>query len=1361
MEVDDDTSSVINSLDAVSTCLNEVQDLIDPEFKRKVQDFFTTKPSSTITAKDLPIFAKKSRILQDIRRYRVTIVEGTTGCGKTTQVPQFIIDDCFARDENFNVVVTQPRRIAAKSIAERVAFERGWTIGDLVGYQIGMDRTASENTRLLYCTTGVLLQKLITAKKFDNYTHIIIDEVHERDDETDLLLMVVKKFLWQHTSKVKVILMSATFDVDKFKQYFSLRIGQQVMSPASISIVQKTYDIILSYLEDLRELYSGRLGVKINDKFNMEDPYLDPDIMKIVPELLLRFEKIERQSNKKRGTVLIFLPGYDTIVELKKLLEQTMPVDRVWRIYPLHSSITLEEQSKIFDKTIVNERKVILATNIAESSITVPNCEYVIDFCLTKNLVLDPETNYPTLKLEWAAQANCTQRAGRTGRTQAGRVFRLVPKQFYESFPHASLPELLRTPLENSVLKVKRLEMGSPKELLGSCIDKPSIIDLKKAILRLKRVGALNVTKGDVYDPEDGDLTFLGELMAQLPLDVQIARFVVLGHVFDVLDDCIIIAACLSMQNFFTSAFDKKLESYKAKLAWADNTWSDPIALYNAYQLYQRFLDANIFRKDSDKAMSWCARNFIQYKRLKDVVVLVEELRKRVDNLNLRNEPRPNQEIDPIKNELILKVVIAGGFYPYYYEKVPLDPSIDYAKEINGKDYCSTIRLDNFPKDHGVVYANQLKEKLKPVSNNFELEFENTKAYVTFTGNDDPLKEAINNQVDTLGDRIVVSSHLPENNRKDMPLVDRQVKTEVYVAVKMGKISDRPIMLEKYPQHYIDQYLPMMKRIRDEKVERNRYLRRDKFKVILGDEFSEIIIPDVRMPSFSQKTVNLYVTEVIDPVNFWAQYSDALTKHNIMDLNEAIDNVQFQGNYSNPTKGDYLLADYSTDGGRTFFRAKVTRVDRPRRKFTLFFIDYGTEKVIDFDENYTCMKMHDRLPPVLFSIPALAIRCRLPGCKPADILNYHSDVIEEAKNYFKSLVNHNQNLIGNVYAVVEKVLLVNLYEENSSLSIADHLITKNYVQAIEESPSAKKDHSLRRSYVGPDEEMSSDALLDKESCYEVAPPKCPGYDDIKRIRGSTTEKIRIRGPFTPIQAKFTGITFQDSKEDVDIDQNSVNSICLDPDPANSTSRLLVAGHVSMSSNSGKVLCRNTTLMPNIKAFGIIMALVFSPKIELRCEGQMDLYTGAICGIGYNEKDKKSYDPDTDMELAFDVIITAEDIKKVNVTRMYLNTLLTDKEEFLMKAGAALKNCQDKAREFIINLLQSKRLTNKVETSRKVRRKWGQLPPELFYDPTKQETKKLQSKPILPYIQFIRSVDGKSWIERISTQLEALKHIIQG
>ncbi len=257
-----------------------------------------------------------------------------------------------------------------------------------------------------------------------------------------------------------------------------------------------------------------------------------------------------------RGSVLVFLPGLEEIHEMKSRLER-IPSHQTkqWKIYPLHSSVPLDKQNDIFHKPRGRERKIILATNIAESSITVPDVEYVIDFCLTKNLVCDMETHIPVLRMEWAAQSNCEQRAGRCGRVKEGRVYRLIQQNFYDTLHKFGYPELVRSPLELSILRVKMLNMGPPKELLALALDPPDLADIYKSVLQLKQCGAFAVKVTDnnrqFYEEEDGDITTLGVIMSHLPIDIRLGKLVVMGHVFNVLEDCIIIAACLSTQGFY------------------------------------------------------------------------------------------------------------------------------------------------------------------------------------------------------------------------------------------------------------------------------------------------------------------------------------------------------------------------------------------------------------------------------------------------------------------------------------------------------------------------------------------------------------------------------------------------------------------------------------------------------------------------------------------------------------------------------------------------------------------------------------------------------------------------------------------
>jgi len=262
-------------------------------------------------------------------------------------------------------------------------------------------------------------------------------------------------------------------------------------------------------------------------------------------------------------------------------------------VIPLHSSISGEQQYKVFLKPEIGKRKVglcpnsipcaspfhsncarihssilsfkvILATNIAESSITVPDIKYVIDFCLVKHMTYDQESNYTCLQTVWASKASLTQRKGRAGRVSAGRCYRLITRDFFRRYiPEYSVPEMLRTSLESSVLKAKQLGMGEPRAVLSHALEPPNLTDIERAILNLKEVGALAVMQDGVANPYDGNLTFVGVVLESLPLDVKVGKLLILGHAFGCLEECLVIAAALSNKSFFARPFKSEMKAYK------------------------------------------------------------------------------------------------------------------------------------------------------------------------------------------------------------------------------------------------------------------------------------------------------------------------------------------------------------------------------------------------------------------------------------------------------------------------------------------------------------------------------------------------------------------------------------------------------------------------------------------------------------------------------------------------------------------------------------------------------------------------------------------------------------------------------
>uniref|UniRef100_A0A8C1IR60 ATP-dependent RNA helicase TDRD9 n=1 Tax=Cyprinus carpio TaxID=7962 RepID=A0A8C1IR60_CYPCA len=496
----------------------------------------------------LPITKNRQELVSLIENNSVIIIRGATGSGKTTQLPQFILDHYAEKKTPCNLVVTQPRKIGATSIARWVARERKCTLGSMVGYQVGLEKMATEHTKLIYVTTGVLLQKLVSSKTLTEYSHIFIDEVHERTEELDFLLLVVRKLLRTNSRYVKVILMSATINCAEFAEYFGTPIRNQ-MNPAYVFEVEGApYAIEEFYLDELKTILP--LGINVDLTFPV-DPCITEEMYNVAVSLIQSFDEMEAKDQSRcseqtgsathpeRGSVLVFLPGLAEIQYMKEALAKL--VRKRLQVYPLHSTVTLEEQNGVFLVPVPGYRKIILSTNIAESSVTVPDVKYVIDFCLVRQLVCDKETNYRCLRITWASKTSCNQRRGRAGRVSKGFCYRLVSRHFWEhEIPDFTIPEMLRSPLASTLLKVKLLDMGDPRSVLSTALTPPNLNDIERTVLQLKQIGALSV-QSNSQRQFDGELTFLGRVLAHLPVDLQLGKLIVFGHVFGCLEECLII----------------------------------------------------------------------------------------------------------------------------------------------------------------------------------------------------------------------------------------------------------------------------------------------------------------------------------------------------------------------------------------------------------------------------------------------------------------------------------------------------------------------------------------------------------------------------------------------------------------------------------------------------------------------------------------------------------------------------------------------------------------------------------------------------------------------------------------------------
>ncbi|XP_060531487.1 putative ATP-dependent RNA helicase DHX57 [Cylas formicarius] len=615
--------------------------LTDPKFLRMMT-----------ARKSLPAWSLRHDVLNMIHKSQVVVVSGETGCGKSTQVPQFILDDWLQNytvdSGHIEIVCTQPRRISAIGVAERVADERAEKIGRTVGYQIRLESRISASTRLTFCTTGILLRRLESEPALSNITHVIVDEVHERSEESDFLLLVLKELLPVRPD-LKIVLMSATLNATVFSDYF----GEIPI----VNIPGRTFPVEQYFLEDILEtigyvledgseycrkikndseyieaiMASTELGAN-RPRENIRDENLtvqqtlaryegysaktcktlflmDPDkINNDLIETILMWIVVGKHDYPRKGTILIFLPG---IGEITSLYDQLVVHPEFGKrsgkyvILPLHSSLTSEEQAAIFRKPKEGQRKIVISTNLAETSVTIDDCVFVVDAGKMKEKHFDPNRNMESLETVWVTQANATQRKGRAGRVMSGVCFHLYTRhRFKYHFLPQPVPEIQRIPLEQLILNIRVLPNFYERDVtdvIDSLIEPPSMENVTSAIKRLQSVGA--------FDKQE-NLTPLGHHLAALPVDVRIGKLMLYGAIFGCVDAALTMAACLSYKNPFVTPFGKKEEANKKKMQFSAG-YSDQITVLMAYR---KFLTVN--RKSSAGARNFANENFLSYRTL-------------------------------------------------------------------------------------------------------------------------------------------------------------------------------------------------------------------------------------------------------------------------------------------------------------------------------------------------------------------------------------------------------------------------------------------------------------------------------------------------------------------------------------------------------------------------------------------------------------------------------------------------------------------------------------------------------------------------------------------------------------------------
>ncbi|KAL7306698.1 hypothetical protein TKK_0001370 [Trichogramma kaykai] len=1289
---------------------------------------------------NLPIMENKEDILNMVNSHMIGIIEGSTGCGKSTQVPQFFLDYCREHHLNCNIIVTQPRRIAALSIAKRVAKERKWPLGSIVGVQVGMFKLVSADTRLTYCTTGVLLNKLMQAKSLAEYTHIIIDEVHERDKDMDFLLLVIKKLIATNSRNIKLVLMSATFNVDKFSKYFAIATEKGLM-PAPITSVAKkrNYKVFIHYLCQIHVL--GAVP-----EVSFEKPEVSHHMMQFCIRLLKIFDEIDlndemddddNTDNRQRHTVLMFLPGIYEIEEMHGLLSSF--TDLKWDIVVLHSSITHEEQSKVFTPPPKGYRRVILSTNIAESSITISDVKYVIDFCLSKQLVTDQTTNFQSLELCWASKANCDQRSGRAGRVMDGRVYRLVPKEFFDALNPESEPEIRRAPLENLVLKSKIIDLGPPKAILALAIDPPDLSNITNTILLLKEVGGLLnkpyysnkldlVSKHHSYDPFDGILTDLGRIMEALPLDIHLAKLIALGHVFNVLRETIIMAASMAVRSIFSYPFQKRMQAYEHKIDWADGSTSDCLAFLNAYRVWQRHIIANHFKRKSQAERMWAARNFIQIKAMHECDYLIEDITLRLQKLGIKEtEGSEKVVIDDIKG-FILKIVIAGAFYPNYFVKITSDAehqNKEATRTLGGLDPSRTVYLRGWPLDQpGRLYAKEIQklfahafeEREEPVWKNALVEFDSSQRIYVMFPDDNQTKE---------------KKHFE---------IPGKVSSYVYKALKLRKLFDR--MSVKVPD-------PKTSKLIAEK----QYIPfKDSFTFYTKENYDNFvkILPKFlpKLPSLNTKTIQIRVIKDetnFKPSQFWAQYDNKEAKKDAQKIEE----------YLNSSKVSLEKFDVLPDVGSLVAAKKNDMYYRAVIEYYYKINNNDAARVFFIDKGFACPVAATELRAIknqnISNLPALAFECRLSGIEPSAKKDVNGDWCSEAQNLFALYMSDKFIIFGTVYSVVDSVVSLDIecVDGKEKIKLNKLLVENEYAQEREESYLSKYNHDLRESYQDFKPEQTKYLEFhqyDKKYLINVYPN--PPDEDI------CSHDIMLMGPYSPLEIHLASLSASATNKTVSIETISVNSILLDSDLESPYERLVVSSVINQSRDGSKLTLRDTTLMPLVPGLTALICLIFAPKIELRRNSKGSHYVGALCGLGADPKRGIALMPEHDIEVLFNTEFTIDDLQNINRLRHWMNMgiCVAQNEDEDLEEQAMM--CQHKVIQFIRTLTERNKTYQKSEKIANFD-KWNLYDKTLFMRPT---NKVMKEDSVYPLHSALMLDERDEDIDNLVDHIEELRYM---
>lgn len=583
---------------------------------------FTTKYFDILkTRRDLPVHAQREEFLKIFHSTQIMVFVGETGSGKTTQIPQFVLYDEMPHLTGKQVACTQPRRVAAMSVAARVADEMDVELGEEVGYNIRFENNSGSKTILKYMTDGMLLREAMEDHDLTRYSCIILDEAHERTLATDILMGLLKQVSVRRPD-LKIIIMSATLDAEKFQNYFN--------NAPLLAVPGRTHPVEIYYTPEFQR------------------DYLDAAIRTV----------LQIHATEGEGDILLFLTGEEEIEDACRKI--SLEGDELVReqncgplkVYPLYGSLPPHQQQKIFEPAPTNPnpngrpgRKVIISTNIAETSLTIDGIVYVVDPGFSKQKVYNPRVRVESLLVSPISKASAQQRAGRAGRTRPGKCFRLYTEEaFKKELIEQSYPEILRSNLSSTVLELKKL--GIDDLVHFDFMDPPAPETMMRALEELNYLQCLS---------DEGDLTALGRLASQFPLDPMLAVMLIGSPAYSCSEEILTIVAMLSVPNVFVRPALARKRADEAKLSFAQAD-GDHLTLIN---VYEAFISPEASEIGTHK---WCRDNFLSYRSLTSAKNVRNQLQRLMQKYDLQLISQYNQVSEFEYWENVKKALVAGFF---------------------------------------------------------------------------------------------------------------------------------------------------------------------------------------------------------------------------------------------------------------------------------------------------------------------------------------------------------------------------------------------------------------------------------------------------------------------------------------------------------------------------------------------------------------------------------------------------------------------------------------------------------------------------------------------------------------------------